>query len=113
MHELGITQEVLSLVLKEAEAAKARRINRINLVVGEASGVVDDSVQLCFELVSADTIAREAELSFKHIPLKMRCRACGHTFSPDGLYTSCPACQKWDAEITEGSEFYIDSIEVD
>ena len=86
---------------------------RIDLVVGEASGVVDESVRLCFELVSTDTIAKDAELTFKHIPIKMRCRDCGHVFSPEGLYESCPACKKWGAEVTEGSEFYIDSIEVD
>ena len=113
MHELGITQEVLNLALAEAKAAKARRISRINLVVGEASGVVDDSVQFCFELLSGEGIARGAALSFKRIPIRMRCRQCGHSFSPNGLYSSCPACQKWDAEVTAGKEFYIDSIEVD
>ena len=113
MHELGISQGVLDVVLKEAEKAKAKKVSRIDLVVGEASGVVDESVRLCFELVSADTIAQGAELTFKHVPIKMRCRGCGHSFSPQGLYESCPACQKWGAEITGGSEFYIDSIEVD
>ena len=113
MHELGITQEVLNLALGEAKAAKAKRISRINLVVGEASGVVDDSVQFCFELLSSESIAKDAKLSFKRISLRMQCRQCGHSFSPNGLYSSCPACQKWDAELTAGREFYIDSIEVD
>ena len=62
MHELGITQEVLNLALGEAKAAKAKRISRINLVVGEASGVVDDSVQFCFELLSSESIAKDAKL---------------------------------------------------
>jgi hydrogenase nickel incorporation protein HypA/HybF len=113
MHELGISQGVLDVVLKEAEKAEAKKVSRIDLVVGEASGVVDEAVRLCFELVSADTIAQGAELTFRHVPLKMRCRACGHSFSPGGLYESCPACSTWGAEVTEGSEFYIDSIEVD
>lgn len=113
MHELGITQEVLNIVLEQAKTNSASRITKINLVIGEASGVVDDSVRFCFELISSDSIAESAELSFKRIPLKLRCRHCDHYFAPGSMFTSCPECQAWDAEVTTGKEFYIDSIEVD
>jgi hydrogenase nickel incorporation protein HypA/HybF len=42
MHELSITQSILSIALEQAEAAQANRITKINLVIGELSGIVDE-----------------------------------------------------------------------
>lgn len=113
MHELGVTQEVLDIALNKAREAQASRITKINLVIGEMSGIVDDSVQFYFDFLSQDSIARDARLSFRRVPMQVRCRRCGFSFSPEKLDWSCPQCKEWDAEVTAGKEFYIDSIEVD
>jgi hydrogenase maturation factor len=44
VHELAITQSVLQLALEHAGRAGARRITRINLVIGElaVNGTVND-----------------------------------------------------------------------
>ena len=113
MHELGVTQEVLDIALNKAREAQASRITKINLVIGEMSSIVDDSVQFYFDFLSQDSIARDARLSFRRVPMQVRCRQCGFSFSPEKLDWSCPQCKEWDAEVTAGKEFYIDSIEVD
>ena len=113
MHELGVTQEVLKIALDKAQEVGAEKITRINLVIGEMSGIIDDSVQFYFDFISNDSIAHDARLSFERIPTQMRCRKCGSSFSPGKILDSCPECQAWDAEITAGKEFYIDTIEVD
>ena len=113
MHELGVTQEVLDIALDKAGEAQASRITKINLVIGEMSSIVDDSVQFYFDFLSQDSIARDARLSFRRVPMQVRCRRCGFSFSPEKLDWSCPQCKEWDAEVTAGKEFYIDSIEVD
>ena len=113
MHELSVTQEVLKIALEKAEAAKAEKITKINLVIGEMSGIVDDCVQFYFDFLSKDSIASGARLSFTRIPMRVRCRNCDFSFSPDKSVWSCPQCRKWDAEIVAGQEFYIDSIEVE
>ncbi|ACZ62324.1 hydrogenase maturation nickel metallochaperone HypA [Dehalococcoides sp. THU3] len=113
MHELSITEELLKTIVAKAEEAKARKISRINLVIGEYAGVVEDSVKMCFDILSQDTMAKGALLEFKRIPAEFRCRLCGHTF-PSGQHSLvCPKCQGWNAEVIAGNEFFIESIEVD
>lgn len=78
MHELAVTQSVLDLAMKHAERAGAGHITRINLVIGELSGIMDDSVQFYFDFVSKDTLAEEAQLAFEWLPARIHRRACGH-----------------------------------
>ena len=113
MHELGVTQSILDIALEKAKEARATKVTGINLVIGEMSSIVDDCVQFYFDLLSQDTIAHDATLSLKRIPTQVRCRHCGHSFTPDKSQWSCPQCHQWNVEIIAGQELYIDSIEVD
>jgi hydrogenase nickel incorporation protein HypA/HybF len=113
MHELSITQSILSIALEQAEAAQANRITKINLVIGELSGIVDECVKFYFDIISKDTIASKANLSFERPPTKLRCRNCDATFSPDNLDWTCPNCREQKIEIVSGRECYVESIEVE
>ena len=112
MHELSITQSILSIALEQAEAAKASRITGINLTIGELTGIVDDCVQFYFELLSKDTIAAEATLSFDRPSTKLRCRQCDTIFSLDNPNWACPDCREQRIEIVSGRECSVASIEV-
>ena len=113
MHELGITQNILQIALEHAEKAGAKNICRINLVIGEFSGIVDESVQFYFDFVSKDTPAQGAQLIFTKLPARFRCRSCVHEFIPQKDHWTCPVCQSPGPEIISGREFYMDSIEVE
>ncbi len=113
MHELSITQNILSIALEQAEANQAKRIAKINITIGKLSGIVDECVESYFELLSKDTIAAGATLSFDRPPIQLHCRKCGNTFSPGGLSWVCPSCRDQSVEIVSGRECYISSIEVD
>ncbi len=113
MHELSITQGILSIVLEQAKTAQANKITKINLTIGELSGIVDECVQFYFGLLSKDTIAAEASLCFHRPPTKLRCRNCATTFSPDKLDWACPNCRAQKIEIISGRECYVESIEVE
>lgn len=113
MHELSITQNILSITLEKANAAHASKVSKINLVIGALSGIVHECVQLYFGILSKDTIAAEATLFFRQSPTQLRCRSCATTFSPRNSDWACPSCQQQNVEIIAGRECYIDSIEVD
>ena len=113
MHELGITQSILNIALHHARQASAVRINHVNLVIGELSSVVDDSVQFYFDFISEDTLAHGAVLNFERIPARFRCHACEMEFSPVEREWICPQCGEWTVDIIAGKEFYVDSIEVE
>ena len=113
MHELSITQSILSIALEKANEAKASKISKINLVIGELSGIVDDCVQFYFDILSKDTIAAEASISFHQPPTQLRCRNCSTVFSPRNGDWSCPGCHEQKIEIISGRELYVESIEVE
>ena len=113
MHELSITQSILSIVLEKANSARASRVSKISLVFGELSGIVDDCVEFYFDFLSKDTIAAQANLSFQHPPTRLRCRNCATVFSPDNLVWACPSCREQKVEIISGRECYVESIEVE
>jgi len=113
MHELSITQSILSIALGKASEAQASKVTKINLIIGELSGVVNECVEFYFDLLSKDTIAAQASLSFERTPNKLRCRNCATVFSPNNLDWACPNCHEAKIEIISGRECYVDSIEVD
>jgi len=45
MHELAVTENILSIASKHAQESGATRVTAINLVIGQLSSIVDDSVQ--------------------------------------------------------------------
>lgn len=113
MHELPITMSILSIVLEEAKAVQASKITKINLTIGELAGIVPECVQFQFGIISKDTIAVKASLSFHQPSAKLRCRNCATTYSPDNFDLTCPNCREQKIEIISGRECYVESIEVE
>jgi hydrogenase nickel incorporation protein HypA/HybF len=113
MHEMAITEHMLATALRHAEQAGAARITRLNVVVGEMSSVVDDSVQFYWDFVAKGTIAEGAVLHFERIPARLACRDCGAGFGMRGFAGQCPACQGTNIHVVAGDEFQLQSIEVE
>jgi hydrogenase nickel incorporation protein HypA/HybF len=113
MHELSVTQSILDIVLNQAMASQAKKVTRINLVIGEMSGVVSDCVQFYFDFLKKGNVAEEAILDFKLVPVELRCRDCQTTFHPKESAWICPNCQSTSLEMVSGQESYIESIEVE
>ena len=113
MHELPITEAILTLALETARRAGARRVAGIELVVGDLTSIVDDSVQFYFDVLSQDTAAEGAALHFRREAATLACRACGHreqTHPP--LPHACPMCGSSRLEVAGGRAFFVQSIEV-
>lgn len=113
MHEFSVTQQILDVVLNHAEESGAGRVTRIELVIGEMTGFVDDSIQLCFDALSLDTAAQGAELVFRRVPVRARCRSCGAEFEPEEMDWRCRQCEALGGEVIAGRELYVDSIDVE
>jgi len=113
VHELAITQNMLDLVLEQAEKAGAKEVGKINLVIGEMTGVVDECVQFHFGFLSKGTPAERATLSFTMVPTTVRCRHCSKVFELKEFDWACPDCGDNSLEITGGKELFVESIEVE
>ncbi|MFW6082924.1 MAG: hydrogenase maturation nickel metallochaperone HypA [Chloroflexota bacterium] len=113
MHELSVTESLLEIAVRHAEEAGAERIVRLNIVLGEFSSIVDESVQFYWDIVSADTIAEGAELHFERVAGTLRCLACGHEFPLGSDSFNCPACGEAEVVVAGGDDFRLESIEVE
>lgn len=114
MHELSVTQNILDIALRHAEQAGAARITGINLVIGQLSSIVDDSVRFYWDIIAAGTMAEKARLDFHRIPAEMQCQTCGERFPlAGGSDFNCPRCGGDFVRVVAGEEFYLDSIDVE
>jgi hydrogenase nickel incorporation protein HypA/HybF len=114
MHELPATQGILNVALEAAQQNGARRILAIDLAIGQLAGIVDDSVQFYFDILSKDTIAEGAVLRFRREPAGATCGDCGHQFAVEvPLAAVCPVCGGIRLHVSGGREFFVESIEVE
>ncbi|MCX7678795.1 MAG: hydrogenase maturation nickel metallochaperone HypA [Spirochaetes bacterium] len=115
MHELSIMGNILDIVLEYAAKAGAKKVLKINLIVGELSDLIPEWMQTYFEFVSKDTIAETATLEINRIPAVLRCNRCNTDFSftKDDWQFRCPTCQSADIELISGREFTVESIEIE
>lgn len=114
MHELPITQNILKIALQHAEKECANRIVTINLLIGQLSSVIDDSIQFYWPIVSEGTIAQEAKLNFKRVPAQLQCLECGTIYGlEDGFLRTCTNCESSQIKILSGKEFQLESIQIE
>jgi hydrogenase nickel incorporation protein HypA/HybF len=110
MHELSVTQNILDIALRNAGS---RKVKQINLVIGQYSSMVDDSVQFYWDLISKNTQAEEAILNFQRIRGEMTCQVCRQVFYPNDQAFECPACGSPSVRVSKGEEFRVESIDVE
>lgn len=113
MHELAVTESILKIAIDASQKNGARPITAINLVIGELSSIVDDSVQFYFDLLSKGTLAENAVLHFRREPAVVVCLDCAHQFNAHApLDPYCPVCGSARLQVRGGRDFFIESIEV-
>jgi hydrogenase nickel incorporation protein HypA/HybF len=64
MHEAGVTERILEVVLEHAEEAHAKRVTDVYLDVGEESGIDTESVEMHWPLLAQGSLAEGAVLHF-------------------------------------------------
>ena len=113
MHELGIAKDFWNIVAESARKHKLKRVTKISIVLGEASGIEEEFLRHSFEEhILPGTMAREAQLVITKKPLAARCRACAAEITRDSMKEPCcPRCGSSDIEVISGKETYVEHIE--
>ncbi|MDT8446876.1 MAG: hydrogenase maturation nickel metallochaperone HypA [bacterium] len=112
MHELSIITGVIESCEQAAKDAGAGQILKINLKIGERSGVSLEALEFAFEAARIDSMAAGAELELVWIEAQARCLECAQPFRPEGgLFLQCPQCGG-PGQLLAGQELLIDHLEV-
>ena len=117
MHEMALMEQVVDIVVEEAQRQGAARVSVVHLTFGELTDVIVDLVPGLFEYLTRGTIAEGAEVVIKRVPAYVQCRVCNeawHIDVRDQSSWTCPRCgahKKY--RLISGREFRIDSIEVE
>jgi len=135
MHELALADAVIMSALDAARRAGMRRIDRIDVAVGELQRIRRD----VFEFALREVLPREepalasTRIDLEIEPVRFRCRPCGREFGSDEAATRdeseqeaihfvpelahaflrCPGCASPDFEVTQGRGVTIRAIEGD
>jgi len=118
MHEASASEAIVKMLAEEArirgaEAGRYMRVSRISLVVGEATGYMRESLEFYVAASAKGTAVQGALLDIRYVKPLLRCPACGLEFERRRFAFDCPACGAQGRMTKAGSEFFIDSIEIE
>lgn len=117
MHEASAIEAVVKIVSEEVAKRGAPdalpRVTRVRLVVGETTGHMEDSLRFYFASLGRGTPAEGAQLEVRYVKPQLRCTSCQKLFERKRFSFECPHCGGQGVMTKIGSEFYIDSIEVE
>jgi len=110
MHEYGVAAEIVGMI---AGRAAGRVIKKVNLQVGDLSGVFCDSLAMYCELLFHDLQPDPAiEMAIMQVKAAFEC-SCGVRYSPAAFLDPCPSCSGYVRKVTGGDQCLIESIEVE
>jgi hydrogenase nickel incorporation protein HypA/HybF len=117
VHEASVSEALVRMVSAEASAHRGAdgrplRVTRINLVVGEATGYMRESLEFYVGASAKGTAVEGAALDIRYVKPRLRCPSCGLEYERLRFSFDCPACGAQGIMTKAGSEFYVDSIEV-
>lgn len=114
MHELSIAASIVEAVTESASAYPGARVIAVRLRVGALASIVEDSLQFCWQLATEDTPLAGSSLIINKLPVIVHCDACGVDAEIDGVQSfRCPRCGEIAADLRQGRELDIESIELE
>ena len=91
MHEYPVTVQIVDIASETARKNNGR-VHRIDLVVGEDSGFIGESIQMYFDVIAEGTLCEGAQLFIEGVKPQLRCEKCGKHFERKRFSFQCPYC---------------------
>ena len=111
MHEYHGAVQIIEHAEDLCRERKHNKVNKIQLLIGEASGYTFEVVKEYFEEVSVGTVCEGAEVTVQKTALMLRCPNCNELFPKRLLQYNCPICNTPGNPTDAGKEMTIDFME--
>ena len=113
MHELSIAISIVDLAIDQAAKASASRVSEVELDIGVLSGIEYEALEFSLGVAAKDTLLEDTLFRINRVEPVAECPDCGHLYSPEGVFSHCPECQKPGIRLIRGSELQIKSLLVE
>jgi hydrogenase nickel incorporation protein HypA/HybF len=113
MHEASVVEALVGMLGAEVAARGGGRVTRIRLVVGEATGYMDESLAFYFGQLAKGSALEGAALETRRVKPLLHCPACGLDFERRRFTFECPDCGGQGVLTTVGGEFFVESIDLE
>ena len=111
MHEYHGAVQIIEHAEDLCRERKHNQVNKIQLLIGEASGYSFEVVKGYFEEASVGTGCEGAEVTVRKTALMLRCPKCNEHFPKRLLQYDCPLCGTPGNPTDAGKEMTIDFME--
>lgn len=111
MHEYSLVQALLQQVERQARAHQATAVHRLEVSIGELSGVEVALLETAYATFRERTICARAELRVRPVPARWVCPDCGRELRR-GEALRCAGCGL-PARLEAGDEMTLDRIEME
>lgn len=113
MHEYSIATSLLEIALRTANEHGLKKVSRARVQAGALRSIVPSQLTFWWEAITKGTPAEGAALDIETMPLRSRCRACGHEFDVEQMMFRCPRCDGTHLDTLTGMELLLTEIEGD
>lgn len=113
MHELSLAMSVREIVEDAAEKNGSKKVNEVNIIVGEFSSVSADALEFAMEVAKKGSVFENAKINIKSAKTILSCSQCnGETVMEDYIF-KCSTCGSTSVKIVSGDRMYVDSIDIE
>jgi hydrogenase nickel incorporation protein HypA/HybF len=92
MHELGLAEGVVRIVLDSAQAESFTRVRRLRLSAGKLSGVEIPALRFALEAIAPGTPLDGARIEINEPPGHAWCFDCNAAIEVASRLDACPRC---------------------
>jgi len=126
VHEFSTAVGIVETIVDVAKKNNAKRIIKVELVVGEFTMLNGEQLTFAFEIASEGTLAAGAEVIITEQNGQIECKDCKYKGDVkkkdekvDHLVVDltnifeCPKCKSNNTDISGGRDIYVNNIEVE
>ncbi|MHA1442706.1 MAG: hydrogenase maturation nickel metallochaperone HypA [Candidatus Heimdallarchaeota archaeon] len=126
MHEFSTAVGIVETICDVARKNNAKRITKVELVVGEFTMLNGEQLTFAFEIAGEGTLAEGAEVIITEQRGQVECKDCkfkgdikkkdekvDHLVVDLTNIFECPKCKSNNTDISGGRDIYVNNIEVE
>lgn len=104
---------LVTMIEKEARVQKFSKVLKLQLGVGDLSGVNIQAIEFCFAELTRHTVLENCDLQMQRVPVELACGDCLiRSECQDITSLRCKRCDSNNVEILCGKDFSVIHLEV-